>query len=302
MKSLKERLAPKIPFTPYLTYPIKRPIHITEGFIYSVEERALHGNYFHKGIDFATKYAEPVYAAASGYAIAGYHRFTLLNNDYSLKTFEGKPMGNGLGYFVQIYHPESISKVPGGRITQYGHLSRIDSKIKVKSLKPVKINIIERIVRVNDAKREHKLSTTQLGELIRQNEKLIKSYPWVQWYYGYNFQKEIKDKESYLYTPMELKMLLKQNDTYVTWVEKGDLIGYVGASAVFAGKPNYKEGITNPDIKEPENTWDEFHLHFEEAVRDPKTNVKRLQRDPFDLYKSAKWYSKKNIKRDLFID
>ena len=76
----------------------------------------------------------------------------------------------------------------------------------------------------------------------------------------------------------------------------------MGASAVFTGKPNYKEGIAKPDIQEPKDHWDEIHLHFEEAVRDPKTNVKRLQRDPFDLYKSVKWYTKKNITRSLFID
>ena len=107
-QSLKERFSPDIPFVPYLSYPVKQPINITECFIYSNEERSVHGNYFHKGIDFAGSFGTPIYASASGYAVAGYHRFTLLNPDFSLRTFEDKPMGNGLGYFVQIYHPEEI--------------------------------------------------------------------------------------------------------------------------------------------------------------------------------------------------
>ena len=89
MPTIKQRYKPKIPFIPYLHMPLAHYLSITEGFIYSQAERQAHHVFFHKAIDYASDYGTPVYAAAEGYAVAGYHRFTLRDKDgfpYSLTT------------------------------------------------------------------------------------------------------------------------------------------------------------------------------------------------------------------------
>jgi murein DD-endopeptidase MepM/ murein hydrolase activator NlpD len=103
MSTVKQRYAPPLENIPYLTLPLKSDFKISEGYIYSEEERSIHKRYFHKGIDYACPYGTPVYASADGYAVAGYHRFTEINKDKTLKLYQGLPMGNGFGYFIQIY-------------------------------------------------------------------------------------------------------------------------------------------------------------------------------------------------------
>ncbi len=268
---------------PYLRLPIKDQFYISEGWIYSPHERKLHGNYHHKGIDFSVRYGTPVYASADGFAVASYHRFPLLNRDFTFKLFEDMPMANGLGYFVQIYHPESVCKVKGGRITQYGHLASIDACIKIKTNSAKSVNHTERLIKVNDRRREQKLSKAQLDKQISECKKIIERYPWVSKYYGYS------KNESYLYSLPLLEKLHKEGNRYVTYLKQGDLIGYVGTSAIFYGNPPYRENLKVPHIKEHSDVWDETHLHFEEACRD-ENGVKKGQRDIFGVYKSYRWY------------
>jgi murein DD-endopeptidase MepM/ murein hydrolase activator NlpD len=123
IRNYVERLR-QLDSTPYLTLPIKRQrFKITEGWFYSEEEKKIHGREIHGGIDFKAKLGKPVYASVSGWATSSYHNRPVKNKDGSERLYKGKPITNGLGYFVQIYHPEN------GRYTQYGHLGKIVQKI-----------------------------------------------------------------------------------------------------------------------------------------------------------------------------
>ncbi len=300
--TIRERYSPDIPFKPYLIFPVKEHSKLTEGYIYSQEERALHGNFWHRGIDIEAPYGAPVYAAASGFAIAGYHRYVLRNQDKTLRLYKTEPMGNGLGYFVQIFHPEKVSKIPGGRITQYGHLSKVADYLSIKVTEPTRINHIYKIINKFRRSTDPNKSPYKLEKKLQETEKIIKKYPWVEKQYGYSFSENSDEKESYLYTPTELEYLYNQGSPFVKWVNQGDYIGNVGISAVFHGNPQYEEGETNPNLLQPPNTWDEVHLHFEECSRDTTTGLKHANRDPFDIYKSITSYTPENLVNSLFVD
>jgi murein DD-endopeptidase MepM/ murein hydrolase activator NlpD len=301
MSTIKERYAPQIDFNPYLTYPIKTDFQISEGFVYTKEERDISGNYFHKGIDFACPYGTPIYAAASGYTVASYFRFTNFNKRLRTpRLYKNKPLGNGMGYFIQIYHPEEICGIKGGRITQYGHLSKFADGIYTRKLKWDHRNWEERVRRHNKKLKKKKLSEKELEEKIKEIKRLIRKYPWVKKQYGFNYEDDINKKEAYLWTPKELKGLYENGSKYVTWVNQGDLIGYVGTSGILHGKLHYRENVTKPNVK-PFDIWDETHLHFVEANRDWETGRKIEIRDPFDLYLSKEHY-KAPFKKNLFID
>src|SRR3989338_8521809 len=82
---------------PYLTLPFREAdvgghYDITEGWIYSDEETAIHGFTAHNGIDFAITYGTPVVAPADGYALSSYHTFWIRNDDGSIRTYQGKPL------------------------------------------------------------------------------------------------------------------------------------------------------------------------------------------------------------------
>ena len=298
--SIKEKHKPSIPSKPYLKLPLHNNFEISEGYIYSQSERKIHGQYFHKAVDYSTSWGQPVYASASGYAVASYHRYTIQNSDKTLKLFKNKPLGNGLGLFVQIYHPEKICGVKNGRITQYGHLSKIANEMKLKTTKTEKVDIIKRIIEKNNRLRNNKKRRKEIEKIIEFHKKLMKKYPWINYKYGYNFSENIEEKESYLYTLKECETLFKQKNKYVTWINQGDLIGYTGTSGLIWGELKYcEEKVKN--IK-PFKTWDEVHLHFEEAVRDEKTFFKKEQRDPYGIYKSVKHYENvESLKDTLFF-
>ena len=302
MSTIKQRHAPNIPNIPYLTHPIKSDYKISEGYIYSNYETSVHGNYFHKGIDYACPYGTPIYAAANGYAVASYFRFTAFNkDDKSVKLYKGLPMGNGLGYFIQIYHPEEVCGIKGGRVTQYGHLSRFADGIYAKTFRWQDRDWEERLIRKNKSLRKvNRRTDEEMKILIRDIKKLIWKYPWVKKQYGFSYEKDIKKKESFLYTSSELKQLLEDGDKYVKWVEQGELIGYTGTSGIIHGRLRFKENMRRPRVREYK-IWDECHLHFEECIRDWETGLKKDRRDPYGIYLSKEHY--KNIKqKTLFID
>jgi len=123
IKSHIEKLR-QLDSTPYLQLPLKSwGLRITEGWFYSEKEKKIHGYKIHGGIDFKAQRGEPVYAAASGWASSSYHNRLVKNKDGSERIYKGKFITNGLGYFVQIYHPEN------GRYAQYAHLEKIVPKI-----------------------------------------------------------------------------------------------------------------------------------------------------------------------------
>jgi hypothetical protein len=289
MATIKQRYAPDIKTYKYLIHPLKENLEITEGFLYSQEERDIHGFYFHKGIDYPCSWATPVYAAASGYAVAGYHRFTRLNEDKTPKLFNNKPFSLGLGYFIQIYHPEKVSGIPGGRITQYGHLSKFAKGIHAKTHRPLKVNYEEEIIRKNSKRRGFRKNKSQLEKSIEETKKLTKKYPWVKRLYGFSMSDDIRKKESYLYSPKELKQLVSKGNRFVKWVEQGDIIGYSGVSGLIHGKLRYRENRRRPKVRKYD-IWDETHLHFEEASRNWETGKKIENRDPYDIYLSKDRY------------
>ncbi len=84
---------------------------ITESWLYSAEERAIHGYSNHGSVDFAVPRGTPIYAAADGYAVASTH-LSPLSRSYN----NTQPVGFGLGEFVQIWHPEQ------GVYTSYSHM------------------------------------------------------------------------------------------------------------------------------------------------------------------------------------
>ncbi len=235
LKKYIEKLK-KIDSTPYLELPLKQSvIKITEGWFYSEKEIKIHGFKIHTGIDFKAKRKEPVYASAEGWASSSYHSFRVKNKDKSLRKYKNKPVNNGMGFFVQIYHPKNK------RYTQYGHLSKINNKIPFGSPRKIKGN-----------------------------------------YHPY----------AYKINPKRMK-----NSKYYIWVNKGELIGYVGDSGLSWG---YKDYPKRPDIKKYPS-WDEVHLHFQEFARDKNGN-KIEPRDPFNIYATYQKYpkTKKDFKNTLW--
>ena len=211
----------------YLSLPIRSGNYkISEGWVYSKKENEIHGKINHFAIDFTLPRGDKVFAAASGWAIASYYRFLIVDSETKkLLIFKDRPLGFGLGFFVQIYHTEV------DRYTQYGHLENVSPRIP-----------FARPRRMRD------------GRLIPIGHKVSPDrYP--------AYRKTI-------------------------WVEKGEVIGFIGDSGLTWGYDDYPQ---RPDpLKFP--SWDETHLHFEEFARD-KTGRKIGQRDPYDVRKTYQFYS-----------
>ncbi len=95
---------------------------ITEGWMYSEHETSIHGFKNHHAIDFSLPRNSHVLAAADGIAISSYLYF-LVKKEGRVVDYQGKPVGFGLGRFIQIYHPQN------GLYTVYGHLEKINPQI-----------------------------------------------------------------------------------------------------------------------------------------------------------------------------
>ena len=116
-----------IPSEKYLTLPfrerdLKGQYQITEGWEYSAEEQAIHGQKIHLGIDFAVPYGTPVVAPFDGFAMSSYHAHWLMEGDRK-RLYQEEPIRFSLGYFVQVYNPRV------NRFIQLAHLSDIDPSI-----------------------------------------------------------------------------------------------------------------------------------------------------------------------------
>lgn len=117
---------------PYLTLPfrredVSRTVQISEGWDYSADELGITGYENHKATDFATETGTPVVSPCNALAIASYHTHavlrTLMDGSQEIVTYHGKPVGSGLGLFVQLYIPEQ------DRYLQLGHLDSISLNI-----------------------------------------------------------------------------------------------------------------------------------------------------------------------------
>ncbi|GAB4159701.1 MAG: hypothetical protein Fur003_3430 [Candidatus Dojkabacteria bacterium] len=311
MKTYKDRYKPKIPTKKYLICPVQNGHqHISEAYIYTKAERDRHGNYFHKSIDYAVPYGSPVYAAADGYAVAFYHRFAVFNQDMSPRLFNNKPIGNGLGYAIQICHPAEVSGVEGGRYTQYGHLAGFSEEIAKIFLCRESIQFDYQTAIQNYYKGKRKVDSATVNEILMKSKKLSETYPWINQWWGYSTSADWRIRETYHWTPEQLEQLHKEGSPYVKLVKQGDLIGFVGESALFVGKPDYTEGILQKVVipeKAAQRKWDEPHLHFEEFARkfaspEALVSYKSKNRDPYGIYKSQRQYNSRNQNKDsLFI-
>ncbi len=107
---------------------------------------------------------------------------------------------------------------------------------------------------------------------------------------------EQDEHDPFVWTPQNhtLNRLERVTHQLVVPVRKGEPIGAVGTSGLRWGK--YQELVIDngrPRIIEKaigEWSWDEPHLHFEEAERDEQTGVKGGQRDPYDIYLTGRRY------------
>lgn len=110
---------PRIPETPQWSneqkfiYPFTELKTISESWMYSPHERSIHGYVQHGGIDFVAERGTLIYAVADGYAVSSTH-ISVLN-----RTYQDKPVGFGLGEFVQIWHPAQ------GVYTSYSHMQKV---------------------------------------------------------------------------------------------------------------------------------------------------------------------------------
>lgn len=105
------------------------------------------------------------------------------------------------------------------------------------------------------------------------------------------FGKPRKRDKTYFPYAYKIKPENMKNSHYFTWINQGELIGYVGDSGLTWRYKDYPKR-PNPQ-KYP--SWDEIHLHFEEFARGKKGRKRQL-RDPFNIYNIFKDYPK-NIKQ-----
>lgn len=111
---------------PFLTLPFeKKNYQITEGWNYSEKEKEITGFTGHGGIDFELAFGSTILAAADGWAISSYMNFPIKDEKGQVKLYQGKPLGFGYGYFVQIFHPKEVTGTEIPLYTTYGHLLTI---------------------------------------------------------------------------------------------------------------------------------------------------------------------------------
>lgn len=217
----------------YLTLPFLSDIghyQITEGWMYSRAEKAIHGARVHGAIDFHVPYGTTVVVPCDGLAISSYHSYPIKEKDGQTKQLDGKDIYFGLGYFVQIFVPDI------GRYIQLAHLSEIDNSIPFSLPK---------------------------------------------------LEKGVWNPTNHTLKPKNM-----ENNPMVARVQRGQILGSVGFSGLRWGYNDYQEGAERPVALDTSKfiSYDEPHLHFEEMARDSETGKKGWQRDPYDIYLTARNY------------
>lgn len=208
---------------PFLYMPFKRQTYkVTEGWRYSQAEQKITGLVGHGGIDFKLPRGTGVLAAAPGWAISSYFGY-FLKKEGKPVFYKNKPLGFGLGYFVQIYHPETKL------YSAYGHLEKIAEVIRFHQPRRIRANV------------------WPVGHKI-----LPENLPKYKW---------------------------------ATWVERGQVIGFVGDSGLAWG---YEDFPQRPDPRKFPS-WDEVHLHFEVFKR-VGNRKKKQYFDPFGIKGEGKDY------------
>lgn len=118
----------------FLTLPFRRsdlpsdnPYEITEGWIYSEEERSIHGSINHGAIDFAAKKGTPLLTPVKrALAVSSYEKTWARNEDGSIRVYEkdGRrgEVSIGFGFFVEL-------RLEDDQIIQLAHMSEVNPKI-----------------------------------------------------------------------------------------------------------------------------------------------------------------------------
>ncbi len=126
-----------LPVERYLSLPFAQQSHrVSEGWFYSRAENKIHGLWGHAAVDFELPRGTDVLAAADGWAMSSYHRRPLFDKNGKVLLYRGKKVEMGLGWFVQIYHPEA------GRYTLYGHLEEVAGQISYSPARRLENSII----------------------------------------------------------------------------------------------------------------------------------------------------------------
>lgn len=279
---------------------------LDQGFFYRQNERERWGWADHSALDFNAPYATPIFAAAEGFAVCFYQRggicFDFRQEQWDhIRLEDGKPIGFGAGYIVQIYHPESICHIKGGRVTQYGHLSQISSLLNARFLPP---QVIDFDAELAALEQQGKLGGSKGSELARQLKHFAKIHPWYGLRYGMRRGGATKEEiEIHLWTHEEIQEEYSLGNPHITYVKRGDIIGYVGNSGVIIGDLKYVEATHDVHFRIiPEQGDCPSHLHFVEFSRNnDRTGVDF--RDPLGIYSDdLLLYQPQNLTQSLFID
>ncbi|MBI2338440.1 hypothetical protein HYU95_04625 [Candidatus Daviesbacteria bacterium] len=112
----------------YLTLPFRKSdvngqYQITEAWFYK-EEKDIHDFTNHFAIDFHVPYGTPLLSPADSFVMSSYHATWVRNPDGTIRLWQGKEVGFGLGYFIQAYVPKPVN-----RFLQLAHLSEVDSSV-----------------------------------------------------------------------------------------------------------------------------------------------------------------------------
>ncbi len=130
---------------------------------------------------------------------------------------------------VQIYHPEKISGILGGRITQYGNLSYINPRIRFTTKGSTKADLP---LKVKEYYKKHpsKTAYVDIDFILKEQERLTEQFLWTAVCYGFVSDKDPLKNESFFLTFKEGELLYKSGDPLIAWVEQEEVIGEVGNS------------------------------------------------------------------------
>lgn len=108
-------------------------------------------------------------------------------------------------------------------------------------------------------------------------------------------EKEVWNSTNHTLKPEEM-----ENNPKAVRVRRGQTLGKVGFSGLRWGYDDYEQGADRPVALDTSRyvSYDEPHLHFEEMGRDD-TGKKRWQRDPYDIYLTARNYPTTIRKRSI---
>lgn len=119
----KEILLPHAIPVPFKKEDLPVGLILSEGYMYSPQEVAIHGFKVHGALDIEARYETPVYCPVDNlWVISSYNSIKLKGINESTRTYKGQEINWGLGYFVQGYLDNGIQ-------LQFAHLSDIAKEI-----------------------------------------------------------------------------------------------------------------------------------------------------------------------------